>query len=123
MLTRMVAATTLAVLALGPVALSAQTNVRGSGQQNYHLVQLTVSAKDVALEDFKARTQAISSCSQAKDVAREVGADIKRNRFVMAHQLPAAVKTALEATDTGSATEVFSSDGDTLRVLVLCNRA
>lgn len=123
MLTRSLTAAVLGAIALSPAALSAQADVRSSGQTHYHLVQLSVSAQDMPLEDFAARTKTIESCAQAKDVAHEVGADIKRNRYVMAHRLPDQVKNALQSTDIGNATQVFSDDGETMRVLVVCNVA
>lgn len=123
MLARALATAALAALSLSPVSLSAQTNVRGSGQAHYHLMQLSVSAQDMALEDFEAKTRTISSCADAKGLARELGADIRRNRYVMAHRLPDQVKIALQSTDIGNATQVFSDDDETMRVLVVCNIA
>ncbi len=86
-------------------------------------MQLSVELRDISVPEFKAKTQTIRSCRDAKEVAKSLGADVKRNRFISASALPADLKDALRELSAGEATQVFGGDGRTARVLVLCNRA
>ncbi|RGP40168.1 hypothetical protein BPTFM16_00446 [Altererythrobacter insulae] len=111
----------LAAVSVIPIAAVAQEG-RGSGQTNYHLMQLTVKSDQVSLEDFSAQAKKIRSCNDAKQAAKTMDADIKRDRFVMPHQLPSDLKAELEETPTGHATKVFSADPTLMRVIVICHR-
>lgn len=121
MLRQFIIAPALALCALVPGAVSAQAE-RSSSVQTFHLMQLSVNAADVPTEDFQTRTEAIRSCGDAMDLGEDLGADMTRNRFVRASQLPDALRTILEELPAGHATPVFSNEGNVLRVLVLCNR-
>ena len=116
------AACILAAIALVPAALHAQ-NGRSSPVPRYDLMQLSVELGDISVPEFKAKTEAIRSCRDAKEVAKSIGADVKRNRFISASALPPDLKDALRELSAGEATQVFGGDGKTVRVLVLCNRA
>ena len=116
------AACILAATALVPAALHAQ-NERASPVPRYDLMQLSVELRDISVPEFKAKTQTIRSCRDAKEVAKSLGADVKRNRFISASALPPDLKDALRELSAGEATQVFGGDGKTVRVLVLCNRA
>lgn len=122
-LVRTVAGCSLVAAGLAPALVGAQTDVRSSNVPGYHLVQLEVAKSVVSLEAFEASTGAIASCEDAGDVARELDAAFTRNRFVRASQLPDALQEILAELPAGKATPVFSNDGETLRVLVLCARA
>ncbi len=123
-LRKMIGAWAIAAAVLVPTALSAQivSGARGSNQTSYHLVQLSVNSGAAAAEQFSSKTQEIGSCQDAMNVAQELDTDIRRNRFVRASQLPDQIRDMLKALPTGQASEVFGADGDTLRVLVICNR-
>lgn len=116
------AACILAAAALVP-ATSAAQNERSSTVPRYDLMQLSVELKDTSVPDFQARTEAIRSCGDAKEVAKSIGADVKRNRFISATALPADLRNTLRKLSAGQATQVFGGDGRTARVLVLCSRA
>ena len=121
MIDRLVAACVLAATAIAPTAASAQI-VRSSSVPSYHLLQLTVASDAISAEDFEARTKTIRSCNDATAVARELGADVTRNRFVRATQMPEALQDVLEQVETGHASPIFSADPEVMRVLVICNR-
>ncbi len=123
-LQKMIGAWAIAAAVIVPTASSAQfvPGTRSAGQTSYHLVQLSMSSGDAAAQEFASKTQAIESCGDAMDVAQELDADIRRNRFVQASQLPDQIRAMLEELPTGQASEVFGADGETLRVLVICNR-
>ena len=86
-------------------------------------MQLSVDAQQVAPEEFRAKTEEITSCGDAKDLAATIGADVKRNRFVLSTRLPEELQDALKDLPSGRATQVFNDDGSTMRVIVLCNVA
>jgi len=115
------AALILGAVALVPATISAQT-ARGSYQTSYHLVQLSVASGAASAEEFAAQAETIRSCKDAKDLAEDLGADIRRNRFVRQSQLPETLRDTLRDLPTGQATDVFTADGSILRVLVICNR-
>ena len=119
---RCVAGVALAAAALVPAALSAQTNIRTSSVPNYHLMQLSISSTDYSLAEFRSATEALRSCAEARDLARSIGADIRRDRFVRGTQLPESLRAEIETLTSGHATRVFSENGETMRVIVLCNR-
>lgn len=110
----------LAVAAISPTALLAQE--RASTGQTYHLMQLTVQKNEVPPKSFAEKTGKIRSCNEARDLADELNADVKRNRFVRASSLPSMLQDALKDLPAGHATKVFSNDPELMRVLVLCNR-
>ncbi len=122
MLTRLVTASALMAAALVPVTVSAQSE-RMSLVPRYHLMQISVKTADIAIEDFKAKTQAIRSCRDAKNLAKELDGDIKRNRFKRSSALPDDLQDTLRDLPTGHATGVYSADDQVMRVMVLCNRA
>jgi hypothetical protein len=113
------AAATAATAAAGA---SAQQE-RMSPRPNYNLVQLSVKSAEVAPGEFKTRTEAIRSCDQAVKLAGELGAQLTRNAYVRADQMPAELNAILKDLPTGQATPVFTDGGEVLRVLVLCNRS
>lgn len=113
------AATAAAIFA---TAASAQQE-RMSPRPNYNLVQLTVKSAEVAPGEFKARTAAVRSCDQAVKLAEELGAQVTRNPYVRADQMPSQLNDILKDLPTGHATPVFSNDPGIMRVLVLCNRS
>jgi len=85
-------------------------------------MQLSVDAGTVSLDQFAAKTSAISSCGEAKNLGKSLDAEINRNRQVRASALPADLQDTLKAMTLGQATPVFSADGSVLRVIVLCAR-
>lgn len=111
----------LAAAAIAPASLSAQE--RSSPVPAYHLMQLTVQTDEVAPKDFAEKTSNIGSCEDARELAVELGADVKRNRFVRASSLPPMLQNSLKELRAGQATKVFSNDPKVMRVLVLCHRA
>ena len=84
-------------------------------------MQLAVEADKVELDQFKAGAEAIRSCDDALKLAQSLSADIKRNRFVRASNLPGELQDILKDLPTGHATPLFGTDGNA-RVLVICNR-
>ncbi len=122
MLTRLVTASALITAAIAPAALSAQ-NERTSSVPRYHLMQVSVKTTDVSLEEFQAKAQAIRSCRDAQNMAKELDGAVKRNRFKRASTLPDELKDTLRELPAGHATEVSSAEDGVMRVMVLCNRA
>ncbi|AWW75506.1 hypothetical protein CD351_13805 [Erythrobacter sp. KY5] len=118
-------AAALLAASIAPVAASAQVveGARGSFQPSYHLVQLSVALAGMSAEAFEARTKEIASCADAIDLARDIDAEITRNRHVPQERLPGAVQDVLRDLPTGQASPIFSNDGETMRVLVICNKA
>jgi hypothetical protein len=120
---RLIPAAAMLAAALAPGAALGQTEVRTSPQPNYNLVQLSVNSAEVAPEEFKTRTAAIRSCQEALQLAGDLGAEVTRNPYVRADQLPSELKAILKDLPAGQATPVFSGNGEVLRVLVVCNRS
>lgn len=108
--------------AIAAAGASAQQE-RMSPRPNYNLVQLSVKSAEVAPEEFKTRTEAIRSCDQAVKLAAELDAQVTRNAYVRADQMPTELNAILKDLPTGQATPVFTNGGEVLRVLVLCNRS
>lgn len=108
--------------AIAAAGASAQQE-RMSPRPNYNLVQLSVKSAEVAPEEFKTRTKAIRSCDQAVKLAAELDAQVTRNAYVRADQMPTELNAILKDLPTGQATPVFTNGGEVLRVLVLCNRS
>ena len=121
MLNHIITVSAAGALALAPAAVSAQQE-RASPVDSFHLVQLSVNASDVAPDEFKAKTESIRSCADARDLRDSLGAEMTRNRFVRATQLPDDLRALVDELPTGHATPVYTYDGAVLRVLVLCNR-
>ncbi|WP_298468337.1 hypothetical protein [uncultured Erythrobacter sp.] len=122
MLTRLVTTSALITAAIAPAALSAQQE-RTSPVPRYDLMQLSVETAEVLPADFKAKTEALRSCNDAKNLGKALDAKVTRNRFVRASALPDEVQDLLTEIQVGQATPVFSADGTVMRVLVLCSRA
>jgi len=118
---KVVGAFAFVVAALAPTTLLAQTE-RSSSVPRYHLMQLSVQSEDLTAEEFKAKIEAIQSCGEVRELAKSLGADTKRNRFVRASALPTDLQNQLADLSVGQATPVFSADGTVMRVLVLCGR-
>lgn len=100
--------------------LSAQERV--PSRASYHLIQLSMKADQIPLEEFRARTEEIKSCRDASDLAKALGAEVRRDRFVPSWDLPAELRKTLADLPTGQATQVFGEDGSVIRVIVICSR-
>ena len=122
MLSRLAPAAAMFAATLVPASAVAQEE-RTSPRPNYNLVQLSVKSTDVEPEEFQTRTQEIRSCNEAVKLAGDLGAEVTRNAYVRADQLPTELNAILRDMPTGQATPVFSNSGEVLRVLVLCNRS
>ena len=107
---------------LVPFAALAQEE-RNSPVPSYNLVQLSVAASAVPIEEFQTRTMAITSCSEAVALGKAMDAKVERKRFVHATELPAQMRPVLKDLPNGMASPVLSEDGQALRVLVVCSRA
>lgn len=118
-------AAALIAAAVAPAALSAQAGpgVRSTTGVIYHLMQLSVDTSEVELEEFKAQTETIGSCRDARLLAEPLGAEVTRNRHVPEARLPDSLREALSEVETGHASEVFSADGSVMRVIVICGRS
>ena len=108
--------------ALAPTAATAQAE-QSSTLPNYNLVQLSVAANAVTVDEFQARTMAISSCGEAVKLGKAMDAKVERKRFVHDTELPPQLRPVLKNLPNGMATPVLSEDGETLHVLVVCSRA
>ena len=117
----------LAPAAMLAAALAPAAAVAGSEQTstlpNYNLVQLSVAANAVTVDEFQARTMAISSCGEAVKLGKAMDAKVERKRFVHDTELPPQLRPVLKNLPNGMATPVLSEDGETLHVLVVCSRA
>ena len=121
---RIIAVWLAAALVLAPAAAQrAQVPVPAPGPASYALLQITLKPGKVASGAFKTRMEAIRSCPEAVKVAAELGADVVRNARVSPEQLPPKLRPVLEDLPVGRATPMFSGSGNTLRVLVLCQRS
>lgn len=110
----------LVATTLSSSPLSAQERV--GSRASYHLMQLSMKADQIPLDEFRARTEEIRSCSDASDLAKTLGAEVKRDRFVPSWDLPAELKKTLADLPTGHATQVFGEDGSIMRVIIICSR-
>lgn len=119
-----VAAVALAAATFFPTTVlgQASSGERSSGGANYHLMQLSVGTANNTLDEFKAKTEAIRSCADGRQVAKALQADVKIDRFVPSWNLPNELKSTLSEMSTGRATQVFSNDPSVMRVLVICHR-
>ncbi|MEM7701013.1 MAG: hypothetical protein AAF251_03670 [Pseudomonadota bacterium] len=108
---------------LANAAQEGTSGTRSSTVPTYHLMQLEVKTAKVSLQAFEAKTSSISSCNEAKTLAKEIDAKTRRNRFKRASQLPESLRDTLAEMPAGTATPAFTPDGSTARVIVLCGRA
>lgn len=118
---RLIPATLLAAALAPAVALAEQEST--SPLPNYNLVQLSVAASALPIEQFQTRTMAISSCGEAVELGKALGAKVERKSFVHASELPPHLRTVLKDLPNGVASPVLSDDGSVLHVLVVCSRA
>jgi hypothetical protein len=118
---RLIPATLLAAALAPAVALAEQEST--SPLPNYNLVQLSVAASALPIEQFQTRTMAISSCGEAVELGKALGAKVERKSFVHASELPPQLRTVLKDLPNGVASPVLSDDGSVLHVLVVCSRA
>lgn len=118
---RLIPAVMLAA-ALAPAAALAEQE-RSSPLPNYNLVQLSVAASAVPIEEFQARTMEINSCGEAVKLGKALDAKVERKAFVHATELPPHLRPLLKNLPNGMASPVLSQDGATLHVLVVCSRA
>lgn len=123
MLHRLIPAAAMLAAALAPVAATGQTDVRMSPLPNYNLVQLSVAASAVPIEEFQARTMEINTCRDAVKLGKAMDAKVERKNFVHETELPPQLRPVLRNLPNGMATPVLSEDGTALHVLVVCNRA
>lgn len=119
---RLIPAAAMIAAALAPVAATAQDE-RASPRPDYNLVQLSVAASVVPIEQFQARTMAITSCGEAVKLGKTLGAKVERKAFVHASELPPKLRPVLKDLPNGMATPVLTEDGKVLHVLVICSRA
>ena len=122
MLIRLVPAAALIAATLAPAAISAE-EVRTSSVQVYELTQVSVNASAIAPAEFEEKTQAIRSCRDARQLAKEIGARVQRDNFVRATALPSELQPILAETPTGRASPVMVEDGAALHVFVVCGRS
>lgn len=108
--------------ALIPAAALAQEE-RVSSLPDYNLVQLSVAASAVPIEEFQSRTMAINSCGEAVKLGKALGAKVERKTFVHATELPPQLRPVLKDLPNGMATPVLTEDGKALHVLVVCSRS
>lgn len=94
-----------------------------SALANYNLVQLSVAASALPIEQFQTRTLAIRSCGEAVELGKALGAKVERKSFVHASELPPQLRPVLKDLPNGMASPVLSDDGSVLHVLVVCSRA
>jgi len=120
---RLIPAAAMLAAALAPGTALGQTEVRTSPLPNYNLVQLSVAASAVPIEQFETRTMEIGSCADAVKLGKAMGAKVERKAFVHATELPPQLRPLLKDLPNGMATPVLSEDGATLHVLVVCSRA
>jgi hypothetical protein len=121
MLSRLAAAAILAA-AFAPTGAIVQEE-RTSPLPSYDLVQLSVAAGAVPVEEFQTRTMAINSCRDAVTLGKAMNAKVERKRFVHATELPPQLRPVLKNLPNGMATPVLSNDDRVLSVLVVCGRA
>ena len=122
MLDRIVSAAALIAATFAPAAALAQ-EARTSSVPIYNFVQLSVNAATIAPGDFKARTEEIRSCGDARKLAKTIGARANNSHSVMATLLPYDLRPILASTQTGRATPVLVEKGSALHVVVICHRS
>jgi hypothetical protein len=117
-----IAALLVGTTAVAPVAPQEPAPAAEPAPVTYALLQISLKPGKIASGAFKSRMEAIRSCPEAVKVAAELGADVVRNARVSPEQLPPKLRPVLEDLPVGHATPVFTGSGNTLRVLVLCQR-
>ncbi|RNJ63721.1 MAG: hypothetical protein EDM03_04880 [Porphyrobacter sp. IPPAS B-1204] len=122
MLHRLIPTAAMLAAAFAPVAALAEQESTSS-LPNYNLVQLSVAASAVPIEEFQARTMEINTCGDAVKLGKAMDAKVERKRFVHATELPPQLRPVLKDLPNGMASPVLSEDGATLHVLVVCSRA
>jgi len=90
--------------------------------ENYDLLLLSVDSRKIAYEEFKAKTEAIRSCRDARKLAKSIGGVVQRDRFVPSWDLSMEVREYLSEIPTGRSTQVFGADPSVMRVQVICGR-
>lgn len=124
MLSRFVPAAVLAATLLAPATAVAQAEgARTSAVQVFELAQVSINAAAIAPTEFAQKTQAIRSCGDARQLARDLGARVTRDNFVRASTLPSELQPILAETPTGHATPVLFEQGGALHVFVVCGRS
>lgn len=123
MMHRLIPAAAMLAATLVPGAAFGQTDVRSSPLPSYNLVQLSVAASAVSIEEFQAQTMTIGSCGDAVKLGKAIDAKVERKRFVHATELPPQLRPLMKDLPNGTASPVLSEDGSALHVLVICNRA
>jgi hypothetical protein len=112
-----------AVLTVAPLAAQPVTApTEAPAPVSYALLQISLTPGKIASGAFKTRMEAIRSCPEAVKVAGEIGAQVVRNARVSSDTLPPRLAAVLETLPVGHATPVIAGSGNTLRVLVLCQR-
>lgn len=122
---RIIAAWLAALVLVAPVAAQRAPEALPEAEAapvTYALLQISLKPGKVASGEFRSRMEAIRSCPEAVKVAAELGAEVVRNARVSPDQLPPKLRPVLEDLPVGHATPVFTGSGNTLRVLVLCQR-
>jgi hypothetical protein len=119
---RLIPTAAMLAAALVPAGALAQDE-RTSPLPNYNLVQLSVAASTIPIDEFQTRTMAISSCGEAVKLGKSLGAKVERKSFVHATALPPQLRPVLKELPNGMASPVLSEDGSVLHVLVVCSRA
>lgn len=122
MLHRLIPTAAMLAAALAPAAALAEQESTSS-LPNYNLVQLSVAASAVPIEEFQARTMEINTCGDAVKLGKVMDAKVERKRFVHATEVPPQLRPVLKDLPNGMASPVLSEDGATLHVLVVCSRA
>jgi hypothetical protein len=118
----LIPAAAMVAAALAPAAALAQEE-RASPLPDYNLVQLSVAASAVPIEEFQTRTMAINSCGDAVKLGKAMGAKVERKPFVHATELPPKLRPLLANLPNGMASPVLHDGGAALHVLVVCSRA
>ena len=122
MLNRLVPAAALIAATLAPAGALAQQGWSTSVPA-YTYVQLSVNTATVAPAEFKAQTEAIRSCDDARKLAGALNAQVNSGRSVSAAQLPPQIRPILADTPAGRATPVLVEGKRLLHVVVVCQRS
>ena len=77
---------------------------------------------EAMVRDFTSKTQAITGCSQADEVAKQLGAEIIARDGIVVRDLPPQLQTVLANLQIGQATPPYGSPEDGVRVFVSCGR-
>lgn len=119
---RRLAPVALIAAALAPAGVMAQ-DVRYFSLPVYSFVQLSVSSATIAPADFRAKTEAVRSCGEARRLGKALGARINNGDTVMANRLPGELRAVLAQTPTGRATPVLAEKDAAMHVVVICHRS